>query len=203
MTGKMVTAPLPQRESHLAQVLASERFRLMQGLGNEVPFFICPYDPADGVAMEGVRHRLINKLKKQGITVLTIDLYDLSVQLLQDRGVWDRLQEAEHSIEKSDLLETLQTLLDPQTKLAPAVHERIQATPHDMVFLTGIGEVFPFIRSHNVLNNLQSVATATPLVMFFPGEYRHTESGSSSLELFGVLHDDQYYRAFNIFDYAI
>ncbi len=203
MTVKLVSAPMPEREKHLAHVLASERFLAMQGLGNEVPFFICPYPPSDGIEMEHVRQRLVNNLQKQGIAVLTIDLYDLSVQLLQERGVWDRLQQVELTTDKSDLLETLQTLLDPQNKIAPAVRERIEAQPHDMVFLTGIGEVFPYIRSHNVLNNLQSVATATPLVMFFPGEYRHTESGSSSLELFGVLHDDQYYRAFNIFDYAI
>lgn len=203
MTSQLLNAPLTEREDHLLQVMASERFRQMQGLGNEVAFFICPFEPAETVAMEHVRHRLTNNLTKQGVTVLHIDLYDLMAELLQERGVWDRILTVEPAQDKKDLLEMLQTLLDPQTKLAPAIKGRIAAQPHDMVFLTGVGEVFPYIRSHNVLNNLQTVAKQTPLVMFFPGEYRQSATMGSSLELFGRLHDDQYYRAFNIYDYAI
>ena len=71
------------------------------------------------------------------------------------------------------------------------------------MFITGVGEVFPYIRSHTVLNNLQSTAKDQPTVMFFPGEYKHSLEEGASLDLFGILHDDKYYRAFNIFDYQI
>ena len=67
------------------------------------------------------------------------------------------------------------------------------------MFITGVGEVFPYIRSHNVLNNLQSTAKDRPTVMFFPGEYTQSLETGASLDLFGRLHDDKYYRAFNIF----
>ena len=73
----------------------------------------------------------------------------------------------------------------------------------DILFLTGVGEVFPYLRSHTILNNLQSVATEKPTVLFFPGEYRHTIEEGSSLELFGLLRDDKYYRAFNIYHFQI
>jgi len=69
----------------------------------------------------------------------------------------------------------------------------------DVMFITGVGEVFPYIRSHNVLNNLQSTAKDRPTVMFFPGEYTQSLESGASLDLFGRLHDDKYYRAFNIF----
>jgi hypothetical protein len=36
--------------------------------------------------------------------------------------------------------------------------------------------------------------------MFFPGEYRYSLEQGASLELFGLLHDDKYYRAFNIYE---
>jgi hypothetical protein len=36
--------------------------------------------------------------------------------------------------------------------------------------------------------------------MFFPGEYRHSLEQGASLELFERLHDDKYYRAFNIYE---
>ena len=32
-----------ERSEHLFKVVTSERFLTKQGLGNEVPFFICPY----------------------------------------------------------------------------------------------------------------------------------------------------------------
>ena len=84
--------------------------------------------------------------------------------------------------------------------LIPAIGEQLQQAAFDVLFLSGIGEVFPYIRSHNVLNNLQSTAKGNPTVLFFPGEYRHSLEQGASLELFGLLHDDKYYRAFNIFE---
>ena len=35
--------------------------------------------------------------------------------------------------------------------------------------------------------------------MFYPGRYAHSLELGASLDLFGKLHDDNYYRAFNIF----
>ena len=75
----------------------------------------------------------------------------------------------------------------------PRVKQMIEDYPAKVYFLTGIGMVFPYIRSHNILNNLQNVAKDSPTVTFFPGDYNgHT------LNLFGLLKDDNYYRAFNI-----
>ncbi len=75
----------------------------------------------------------------------------------------------------------------------PRIKQMIEDYPAKVYFLTGIGMVFPYIRSHNILNNLQNVAKDSPTVTFFPGDYNgHT------LNLFGLLKDDNYYRAFNI-----
>ena len=91
-------------------------------------------------------------------------------------------------------------MLDIREHLIPAIAAKLDAADFDVLFLSGIGEVFPYIRSHNVLNNLQSTAKTKPTVMFFPGEYRFSLEHGASLELFGLLHDDKYYRAFNIFE---
>ena len=32
-----------------------------------------------------------------------------------------------------------------------------QMGDHNVVFITGVGKVYPFVRSHNILNNLQEV----------------------------------------------
>jgi hypothetical protein len=102
--------------------------------------------------------------------------------------------------DKDDFRELLQGMLDPQEHLAPAIRKKLKDGDYDIVFLTGIGEVFPYIRSHNVLNNLQSVVVGKPMLMFFPGRYEQSETLGSSLVLFGRLTDDQYYRAKNILE---
>src|SRR5271166_5447719 len=167
MEGRAVTpTELSRQEEHLFAVLSGKRFLQMEGLSNEVPFFIYPYDPGDALAVAGSKKRIKNRLANKGIEVREINLYDLSVETLKDRGVWDRLLALEPEQDKGDF---------------------------DILFLTGIGEVFPYIRSHNVLNNLQSVVTGKPMLMFFPGRYEQSDTLGSSLVLFGQLKDDQYY----------
>ena len=103
-------------------------------------------------------------------------------------------------MDKPEFLKMLQNMLDPQTHLAPAIKGRIAAEQFQILFLTGIGEVFPFVRSHTVLNNLQTVVADRPMLMFFPGRYEQFDILGSSFVLFGRLKDDQYYRAKNILE---
>jgi len=129
-----------------------------------------------------------------------VNLFDITVEILQERGVWDRLLAMEPDQDKDDFREILQGMLDPQLHIAPAIRAKIGDGGFDILFLTGIGEVFPYIRSHNVLNNLQSVVTGKPMLMYFPGRYEQSDTLGSSLVLFGRLKDDQYYRAKNILE---
>ena len=190
---------MQDRLQHLFAVISSQRFRSRQGLGNEVPFFICPYKPEEAVAMERLRRQLVNRLEQSGVRTLDINLYDLSIEILKERDIWDRILELEVSVSKEELKELLQGVLDPEAHLVPAIAAKMAATEHEVLFLSGVGEVFPYIRSHNVLNNLQSTAKEKPTVMFFPGAYTHSLESGASLDLFARLHDDKYYRAFNIF----
>lgn len=194
----MDNIPISRVYDHLLTVISGERFLSMQGLGNEVPFFICPYNPKYASEMEQIQRQLINKLEQKGISILAINLYDLTVELLREREIWDQILEMERSVSKEQLKELLQGVLDPTSHLVPAIAAKIVEVDFDVMFLSGIGEVFPYIRSHQVLNNLQSTAKDKPTVIFFPGKYTHSLESGASLDLFGVLHDDKYYRAFNI-----
>nr|WP_289020498.1 DUF1788 domain-containing protein [uncultured Desulfobacter sp.] len=184
---------------HLYAVISGQRFLKKHGLGNEVPFFICPFKPKESVEMERLRHQLVNRLEQAGVRILQINLYDLSIEILKEREIWNQVLEIEASVSKDQLKELLQGVLDPETHLVPAIAAKLADADFDVLFLAGVGEVFPYIRSHNVLNNLQSTAKGKPTVMFFPGAYTHTLESGASLDLFGKLHDDKYYRAFNIF----
>lgn len=215
MSQKVSQQPLASRFEHLVKVIGGERFLQMKGLNNDLPFYICEFKAAEAIEMERLRRQLINTLEStpvaclggRGVKVLDINLYDLCIELLQAREgstegsrLWDEILAVESDIEKDGLLELLQNVLGIEEYLIPAIGERIQQSEFDVLFLSGIGEVFPYIRSHNVLNNLQSTAKDQPTLLFFPGEYRHSLEHGASLELFGLLHDDKYYRAFNIYE---
>jgi len=193
--------PMQERLQHLFSVVSGQRFLNKQGLGNEVPFFICPYRPEEAVEMERLQRQLVNRLEQAGIRILSINLYDLAVDILKERDIWEQVLELEPTVSKDQLKELLQGVLDPEAHLVPAIAVKLQSVEFDVLFLSGVGEVFPYIRSHNVLNNLQSTAKDQPTVMFFPGSYTHSLETGASLDLFGRLHDDKYYRAFNIFHY--
>jgi hypothetical protein len=199
VTADIARMPMQERFQHLFAVISGLRFLTRQGLGNEVPFFICPYKPDEAVAMERLQRQLVNRLEQAGIRILEINLYDLSVEILKERNIWDQIVEMEDSVSKEQLKELLQGVLDPEAHLVPAIAAKMTSIDFDVLFLSGVGEVFPYIRSHNVLNNLQSTAKEKPTVMFFPGAYTHCLESGASLDLFGRLHDDKYYRAFNIF----
>ncbi|TFC82140.1 DUF1788 domain-containing protein [Cryobacterium sp. TmT2-59] len=196
----MTPSELSRQEEHLFAVLSGSRFLRMEGLSNEVPFFIYPYDAEDALAVADSKKRIKRRLANKGIVVREVNLYDLTVEILKDRGDWNEVLEVEPQLDKSEFTEMLQSMLNPQQHLAPAIREKIADGAFDIFFLTGIGEVFPYIRSHNVLNNLQSVVSGKPMLMFFPGRYEQSNTLGSSLVLFGQLMDDQYYRAKNILE---
>lgn len=192
-----------ERAEHLFRVVTSERFLTKQGLGNEVPFFICPYPAEEGLSMVEDRQDLVTRITHAGIAVLDLSLYDLSLGILKERGILQQILEIEPNTDKGEIRELLQSVLDPKANLIPRIGDAIEAAPHDVIFLSGVGEVYPYIRSHNVLNNLQSTAKDKPTVLFFPGSYTHALATGASLDLFGHLHDDKYYRAFNILNYEV
>jgi hypothetical protein len=192
-----------KRYEHLLAAISSQRFQDMQGLGNEVPFFICPFRIQEHEEMDKLIRQLENQLLNKGIRILNVNLYDLSIMLLKQRGIWKRVLEAEQGMTKAELKELLQSVLDPEQHLIPAIAERMAEKEFNTMFITGVGKVFPYIRSHTVLNNLQSKAKDKPTIMFFPGEYKQSLADGASLDLFGKLHDDKYYRAFNIYHYQI
>ena len=89
------------------------------------------------------------------------------------------------------MLKQLQRIAKPQ-----AFVEAMNWQPHepgDVLIITGVGEVYPFMRVHNVLNNMQSTFRDVPIVVAYPGSY-----DGGSLSLFGKLSDGNYYRAFDL-----
>lgn len=199
MAKDLENASINDRFNHLKNLILSKPFLNMEGLGNEVPFFICPYKPQETNDIIRFQNQLFNKLEQNGLTILNINLYDLAIVILKERGIWEQVLETEPEVDKEEFKELLQGTLDSATHIIPAISQKVNSAKHAVVFITGVGEVYPYIRSHNILNNMQSTIKDIPMVMFFPGGYTNTAEKGSSLDLFCSLHDDKYYRAFNIY----
>lgn len=184
---------LTHKFEHLFNVISSSNFLNKESLGGEIPFFISSYKAEEEIACREEIRLLKKKLENKGVSILELNLYHLACEILESKGGMERMFKVEKAKSKDKFLSALQSSLNMHQVLMPLIKQKIESNNAKVYFLTGIGLVFPFIRSHNVLNNLQNIAKEAPTVAFFPGDYNgHT------LNLFGLLKDDNYYRAFNM-----
>lgn len=188
----------PELRVHLRRIITSPRVLRATGPGNEIPFYICPFAPEDQVRMNEECALLTSELEADGVSVLEINLYDLMVGLLRELLDWEELAAFERDERKDVFLQELQSTLNLNEVLIPRIRELTAAQPFRVLFLTGVGEAFPVIRSHLILNTLQSVLKDAPTVIFFPGRYAHGFANGSSLQVLCRLEEDHYYRAHNL-----
>lgn len=194
---------ITERFNHLLKVMSSERFLKMQGIGNEVPFFIFSFKPIESEEMKSMEQNLVAQLEMKGIRICRIDLYDLTIEMLKERGILEQILEVEPTVTKQELLELFDGVLDPKENLVPAIAAKMDAQPYDILVITGIGEVYPYIRTHNLLENMQSTAKDKPTVFFFPGSYTPSLEKGFMLNLFDMPSGNNYYRAFDIEHFEI
>ena len=164
-----------------------------KNLGGELPLFIQQIPNQGQTELNSQAQRLVNRLAKKGKTAMTIDLYDLCVTLLNEEGVLETILEEEQTLEQEDIVSTIDSILDIKSVVIPRISEMISEKNPDFAFITGVGRVYPFIRSHGILNNLDELAKQNNLILFFPGEYNNLQ-----LSLFGVISDENYYRGHNL-----
>ena len=177
--------------------ITTDKFLSMQALGGEEPFFIYSFDPVKQDIISSETKRLKKRVEAKGHKVLLINLYELIIEMLKNRGMLEKVLTKEQSLTKDKLLKTLQNMLDVETKIIPQIEKLVKENQTAMVMIEGIGEVYPYIRSHTIINNLQKVIQDRPTLMFFPGKF-----DGHKLVLFNKVHDDNHYRAFNIINYS-
>lgn len=174
--------------------ISDEDFLANRGVANEVRYYVFDYEPCD----ELIIREKIKTLKKQnnpdadGFQIVEYDLYEMVIKILEEKGYIEKCIK----FEDDKGMEYLYTAVTKMLRLTNddnlIVSRILENTPkNSVVFLTGVGKVFPFVRSHNVLNNLHQVLDSVPVVMFYPGTWN-----GQSLSLFGTITDGNYYRAF-------
>lgn len=164
-------------------------------LGNEISFYIFDYSPKDELLVRDYIKLIKREFDKvdSSIKIIEFDLYNLMLDLAKEMDIFEAIFEMEDTEGKDVLYNALEEFCaDPSIFMEKIKDE---SDSHDLIFITGVGKVFPFLRSHTLLNNLMEKIHGKPLIMFYPGEYNEL-----SLKLFGKLDDNNYYRAFRLID---
>jgi hypothetical protein len=174
-------------------------FLANKGLSNEVGIHVFCYDPAD----ELIVRDCIERLKAEWIDnsgqwsedapykIIECDMYRIFLGILTEKRVLNAVAAQEEKKGKNYVLGHLQNIATPEAFIAGMRYE-----PHrrgDVLFLTGVGKVYPFMRSHKMLDSMQQSFADIPIVMFYPGTFN-----GQDLNLFGKFIEGHYYRAFNL-----
>lgn len=183
---------LESRLKALPDWLTQSKLLTGRGYGNEVNFHIFDYPPEREPDVAAALPKIVTAVEAQGVKVTVVDLYRTLLGLLEKRGYLEKTLDLEAKRGSAALRSALKPLLSPD-KVADAVSAMAAETGAELLLLSGVGAAYPLLRSHSLLNNLQERLSQIPVVMFFPGMYDGQE-----LRLFGLLKDDNYYRAFRL-----
>lgn len=180
----------------LDEVIQKEDFLLNRGLGNEVGYYIFDYDPKDELIVRDYINGISGRIVGDNYEVKVYNLYTIMLEYLNERGFTEKAINMEKRRGLQKLVESIGRLLKMDLAEEKNVFfEYVDTnTPEkSVVFLTGIGELYPLIRAHSVLNKMHQVFDRVPVVMMYPGEYDEL-----SLTILNTNKDDNYYRAFRI-----
>jgi hypothetical protein len=186
----------------LFQIVSNPKFLSMEGLGKEVPYFIHAYEIEDQVVVYKKIDDLIKRLQLEGISIAPLGLYDFVIDHFKGSGDLNDLFELEPTVSKATLLDEMMKMLSPETVVVPEIVKRIEEASAKVAMIWQVGEVYPYIRAHEILTNLQSRLSDRPVIVFFPGEFITSYQEGFKLKLFGKL-EARYYRAFKLEEYII
>lgn len=185
-----------ERLDKLLPKLQERRFRENKGLGNEIGYYIFDYDPEHEMIVREHVKFLKQKMNVEDTesVIQEFDLYEIMLEVLENKNYVDKsfTMEEKRGTEYvyNGIKKTLRLTLDNDL-VVDYIRQRVKE--EQIVFITGVGKVWPIIRSHLILNSLHSVIDHVPLVMFFPGTY-----SGQDLSLFNEIDDKNYYRAFKL-----
>ena len=174
--------------------ITEEGFLRKKGLGNEIPFYVFDYPPEEELKMRERIVFIIERMAQQHahIKLLHINLFDIMIQHLRERGNLEKAFSLEAEKGSQALWNALSASVKPE-RFIKMLDEKKHLSDYDIIFVSGVGTIWPWVRAHSLLNNLQSVTGNASVVLFYPGIY-----SGQSFQLFGTMESNNYYRAFRL-----
>lgn len=181
---------IKERLDQLRELIQEPDFLAGKGLSNEVNIRIFCYDAEEEMI---VQHFIEQIRTDQSLDCRLIEcnLYKTFLSICDDLDITEAIPDMEEADGGIFLLEQLHSAIGEGEYI-----EKIQYSPHekgDVLMLTGVGDVFPFMRVHTLLEALQPYFSDIPILVLYPGEF-----DGHHLKLFNRLQPNDYYRAFNI-----
>ena len=186
---------LEERLNQILPRVTSRDFLDSKGLGNEIGFWIFDYPPEREMDVRSfLAGTVLPALGKHvpPIKADAVDLLKLVTDLLEERNLLDKAMEMQKNKGDDSTLSALRSVLK-EDKIAQKIASKHDIANLDLLILSGVGAVYPMLRTHTLLSALHPIMGNTPLLMFFPGRY-----DGHSLRLFNTLAEDHYYRAFRL-----
>lgn len=180
--------------ARLRAKLSDPMFLANKGIGNEIGFFVFPYDASREDEVRARMAALVSLSDEGKLPCRTVhrDLWDVFLQICEQRRILDKISDLERRRGSRVLLDRLQKIATPEAFVQAMDYE-----PHepgrDVLLVTGVGKVYPIVRAHSILENAQHVFADVPVVLLYPGKY-----DGAQLHLFNSIGDGNYYRAFNL-----
>lgn len=184
---------LTDRLNRLLPKLISDEVLNGSGLGGKIGF-VFDYPAEEELRVREHIQFLLDHLPKSkpGLRIKHINLFNLVIDHLKSRNLLDRAVQMQRTQGDEAMFKALRAPLH-ESRLAQVFAEAAQPAQHDLVLISGVGSTWPLLRSHSLLNNLDPLMGNTPLILFYPGKYDQL-----SLQLFGILASNNYYRAFKL-----
>lgn len=186
---------IQDRLNQILPAITKETFLANEGLGNEIGFWIFDYAPEDErLVNDFFNETILPQLNRQqpSLKATHIDLFDFVIRLLESRKLLDPSLKMQLTKGNRALLDALRPVLR-EDKLAERLAAEIDFSQCQLIIMTGVGDVYPMLRTHTLLSALHAHLQAVPMLMFYPGRYNGQE-----LKLFNRLPEDNYYRAFQL-----
>jgi len=174
--------------------VTEERFLQRKGLGNEISFYVFDYPAEQELEMREHLKFMVDRIDKQysNINFRHIRLFNLMIEHLRNRKIIDKAFELELEKGSSALWKALSATVKPE-RFVQIIADNGNIANCNLIFISEIGSIWPWVRAHSLLNNLQSVTGYASVVLFYPGKY-----SGQSFRLFDKLSEDNYYRAFRL-----
>jgi len=185
---------LKERLNKIMDRITSPEFLSNSGLGNEIGFYIFDYPPEYELEVRQHVDFVVDKAfkRKPELRIAHVNLFHVMIDYLKERGLLEKALVMQKTKGDEAMFKALKGPLHEE-KIAKVFAKVAQPEDHDFVFMTGIGNSYPLLRSHTLLNNLHPLMGGTPLVVFYPGSY-----DGQGLSLFSKMKDNNYYRAFRL-----
>ncbi|MDO4384325.1 MAG: DUF1788 domain-containing protein [Eubacteriales bacterium] len=184
---------LQERLDNLKELIQTEDFLEGKGLSNEVNIRIFCYDPSQEMMVQHFTEQITRDTSLR-CHLVKYNLYEVFLSICREKRILDKIPAMEEKKGTDFIMKHLNTI-SSNTAFVEQMKKREDAPskPGDVILITGVGDAFPFIRIHDLLNAMQPEFPDTPILVFYPGTY-----DGRDVQLFSRLKKNPYYRAFNV-----